>query len=184
MSSIFIPAPQIGDARANWISGLALQLGSPELVPSPSDVREGAYLEAGIVTDHRTADFHTDWTDMMDSANWWLSTRLMARPNAALTDGDGLTLSIPVPSGRRHVWIEYFASVLGGSLRVSGAVRATEIVTQSDSLGSFRWIDLGWEDGGRELRITSVRGFNAVGEVAMLTSAEVAFDEQRFQALT
>jgi hypothetical protein len=180
LNSIFIPAPQIADTKANWIEGFVQQLGAPELVPSASDIKEGAFVPAGILTDHRSADFHADWTDLMDSDNWWLSTRLMQQPNAAITDGDGLTLSVPVPPGLRHVWLTCYVSVLGGTLKIDNAGLTREVDTRdAGDLGSFRWLDLGWMRGGRNLLITSVRGFNGVGDVLMLSPSEMRTDRRR-----
>lgn len=183
VESIYIPANQLANPRAPWVAGLVQGIGAPPLVPSPVDVRDHAYLPAGIDTDHRTSDFHVDWVDPMDSVNWWYSARLMSNAHAAITQGVGQTFSIPVPSGRRHVWLQYYASVFGDSLRFTGAVLSREIRTRTDSFGAFQWLDLGWTNGEGNLLVTGVRGFNAIGDVYMLNPQEIKDDQERFNSL-
>src|SRR5579872_289934 len=181
VSSLFVPATEV-PAGATWIGGLVHDVTMPPLLPSPEDVRARAYLLAGMQTDHKTADFHEDWADPLASANWWIDSRILSVTHAAITDKPGESFSIDVPAGRRHIYVQYYASRMGGALQVAGAIAPVTIDTYDLSLGEFRWLDLGPETAGRPLVFTSVNGFNAVGAVMMLDDGQIRADKARFAA--
>lgn len=186
VNGLFVSAEQVPGASASWTHGFVEGVGAPPFLASPLDIEEGAYRPAGLATSGSTADFHEDWVDPMASANFWLTSRILSVSHAAITDKRGAALLIPVPQGRRDVWLQYSKSRFGGSIEVSGPVASRTINTFSRSLGDFRWIELGETKPGRHaaLRLRSVNGFNALGNVAMLTDKEELFDRGRLAGFT
>ncbi len=181
VSSLFVPATEV-PAGATWIGGLVHDVTMPPLLPSPEDVRARAYLLAGMQTDHKTADFHEDWADPLASVNWWIDSRLLTVAHAAITDKPGEALAIDVPPGRRHIFVQYYASRMGGALAIAGPIAHTTIDTYDLSLGEFRWLDLGTESAGRPLVFTSLNGFNGIGAVMMFDDSQMRADKARFAA--
>lgn len=184
MNGIFLPAELLDAQALLRVRGVIQNVGAPDFIASPDDLKTGAYVAAGSYADAATTDFHTDWVDPMAASDWWFDVRLLVEPHAAITDKPGAVMTIPIPKDRRHLWLEYYASEFGGRISVSGPVRATTISTRAASLGEYRWIDLGSTrsaDGGY-LTVTSLEGFNGVGNVAMLSANEERADATRLRS--
>ncbi len=137
---------------------------------SKSDYASGDAVSAGALTSRKTADFHEDWVDLMQSQNWWLSSRLLQSPHAAVTTSR-VMLSVPLPHHRVHVRLQYFASNFGGVLKIGPGRPPLVIKTSAATFGEYRWVDVGWFDGASigALTIQSDYGLNAIGAVAMLS---------------
>ncbi|HLI97521.1 MAG TPA: hypothetical protein VKT72_15735 [Candidatus Baltobacteraceae bacterium] len=183
MNGLFVSAEQLPDAL--HVQGLVQNAGAPPFVAAPADETSGAYVSAGAFANPRITDFHVDWFDPMAASDWWIDSRLLIEPHAALTDKPGASISVPVPRGRLHIWLEYYASALGGSVRISGPISAKVVSTLAPSYGEWRWIDLGRvRSQSGALIITSLHAFNAIGRIAMLTDAQERVDRLRFARFT
>jgi hypothetical protein len=182
--AVYVPSIDLhGSKPPNWTTAFVQSLNALPIVASEYDANEGAALSAGTETTG-AADFHKAWVELLGSQNWWLASRLMQEPHAAITTDGRAVLHVPVPPGMRHVWIQYFASVFGGALEIKRAAFGPRIVdTHESSFGAYYWLDLGIVSGGSpDFDIRSLGGFNAVGRVLMLTPDEERIDRERFAA--
>lgn len=182
--AVYVPSIDLhGSKPPSWTTAFVQSLNALPIVASEYDANEGAALSAGRETTG-AADFHKAWVSLLGSQNWWLASRLMQEPHAAITTDAGAVLRVPVPPGARHVWIQYFASAFGGSLEIKRAAFAPRIIdTNEASFGAYYWLDLGTVSGGSpDLDIRSLDGFNAVGRILMLTPDEERIDRGRFAA--
>ncbi len=183
MNGLFVSADELPNALQ--AHGLVQNVGAPAFVASPADQTSGAYVSAGEFANPRITDFHVDWVDPMASSDWWIDSRILVEPHAALTDRHGASFAVPVPRGRLHTWLEYYASAFGGSVRISGPVSPRIVLTRAPSFGEWRWIDLGrTRSQNGALVVTSLQGFNAIGRVAMLSDTQERADRLRFQQFT
>jgi hypothetical protein len=180
--AIYVPATDLaGSKLPDWSTAFVQSLDALPLVASEFDANSGAALSAGLNTTGG-ADFHKAWVELLGSQNWWLSSRLMQEPQAAITADDGAVLRVPVPHGVRHVWIQYFASAFGGAVEIERAASLPRIIdTHELSFGAYHWLDLGTVSGA-DFDIRSLDGFNAIGRILMLTPDEEHIDRERFTA--
>jgi hypothetical protein len=183
--AVAIPSEEFEAGQLRVLPSLLVSNGiDPSVGLGPREVRDGAILAAG---DFATGiDFHTAWADNFVSASWWRSPRLLQANGVALTEsGLPQVLTIPLSSGRRHVFLQYFLSYAGARLSVALEGHSRELATRDDSFGHFRWLDAGITRGGPgvQLRITSRSGLNAIGQVLALGTDDEGDVERRRLAL-
>lgn len=164
-------------------SGFVKRLGAPNLLLDASDLRRGFAHPGGAAAGMGAVNFHSDWVDVLQSQDWWLSSRLLQEPHAAVTDSATAMLAVPLPLDHVHVWVEYFASLLGGTVEIREGNTIRRVVTSDANLGEYRWLDLGWIDGRRvgAIQLKSRLGLNAIGRVIALPASALAKDNEAYE---